>query len=123
MLSRLYFWPSESHNGYLEVVNDLGFVGLICLIAYIAVYVRQSLQLLKFDRVQGSLYLAIFFQQAITNLSESGWFSANGVLPVLIVTLATCALGRGLLDQQHMRALQAAAGPTVAPRRRTGPRT
>jgi exopolysaccharide production protein ExoQ len=123
MLSRLYFWPSESHNGYLEVVNDLGFVGLTCLIAYIAVYVRQSLQLFRFDRAGGSLYLAIFFQQAITNLSESAWFSANGVLPVIIVTLATCALGRDLLEQQRMRALQASAGPTVALRRGAGSRT
>jgi O-antigen ligase len=118
MLTRLYFWPSESHNGYLEVVNDLGFVGLICLIGYIAVYVRQSLQLFSSDRAQGALYLAIFFLQAITNLSESGWFSANGVLPVIIVTLATCSLARGLLEQQRGRASQAAARPAVALRSR-----
>jgi O-antigen ligase len=122
MLSRLYFWPSESHNGYLEVVNDLGFVGLIGLLGYIAVYVRQSLRLFTFDRAQGSLYLAIFFLQAITNLSESGWFSANGVLPVIIVTLATCALARGLLEQNRARSLQAPARPAFALRSRAGAR-
>jgi exopolysaccharide production protein ExoQ len=121
-LSRLYFWPSESHNGYLEVVNDLGFVGLIGLLGYIAVYVRQSLRLFTFDRAQGALYLAIFFLQAITNLSESAWFSANGVLPVIIVTLATCALARGLLEQNRARSLQAPARPAFALRSRAGAR-
>ena len=52
-------------------MNDLGFVGLICLLGYLTVYVRQSLQLFRSDRPQGALYLALFFQQAMTNLSET----------------------------------------------------
>jgi exopolysaccharide production protein ExoQ len=115
MLVRLYFWPSESHNGYLDIYNDLGFVGLICLMGYLTIYVRQALQFFRFDRAQAALYLALFFQQAVTNLSESCWLAANGVLPVVIVTLATCALARGLLDQQ--RARQTAMRSFVAPRR------
>ena len=107
-LSRMYFWPSEAHNGYLDVVNDLGFVGLICLLGYLTVYVRQSLQLFRTDRPQGALYLALFFQQAMTNLSESCWFSPMGILPVVIMTLSTFTLARGLLDQQSSRALQSA---------------
>lgn len=98
VVRKLYYWPSESHNGYLEIYNDLGLVGLIVLLGYLATYIRQSLQLFKFDRIQAALYLALFFQQAFTNLSESGWFSANGVLPVAVMTVATCALGRALLE-------------------------
>jgi exopolysaccharide production protein ExoQ len=98
---RMYFWPSEAHNGYLDVVNDLGAVGLICLLGFLAVYVRQSLQLFKIDRSQGTLYLALFFQQAMTNLSESCWFSPMGILPTVVVTLSTFALARDLIDQQR----------------------
>jgi exopolysaccharide production protein ExoQ len=112
-LSRMYFWPSEAHNGYLDVVNDLGFVGLICLLGYLTVYVRQSLQLFKTDRPEGALYLAIFFQQAMTNLSESCWFSPMGILPIFITTLATFTLAAALLDQQRSRALQSGAKPRV----------
>jgi exopolysaccharide production protein ExoQ len=118
-LSRMYFWPSQAHNGYLDVVNDLGFVGLICLLGYLAVYVRQSLQLFKTDRPQGALYLALFFQQAVTNLSESSWFSPMGVLPVFIMTLSTFTLARALVDQQRLRAAQVPANPRAAPRNRT----
>lgn len=98
VVRKLYYWPSESHNGYLEMYNDLGLVGLAGLLGYLATYIRQSLQLFKVDRVQAALFLALFFQQAFTNLSESCWFSANGVLPVAVVTLATCALGRALAE-------------------------
>jgi exopolysaccharide production protein ExoQ len=119
-LSRMYFWPSEAHNGYLDVVNDLGFVGLIVLLGYLWVYVSQSLQLFRSDRQQGALYLAIFFQQAMTNLSESCWFSPMGVLPIFVTTLSTFTLAAALLDQQRLRALQSGPKPQTPPKPRTG---
>ena len=93
------FYPGSAHNGYLEIVNDLGWVGLACLVAYIITHVRQCLQLLEIDRTQSALYLALFFQQAITNLSETHWFSVLSV-DFVIMTLATTALARGLLERQ-----------------------
>jgi O-antigen ligase len=117
MVVRLYFWPSESHNGYLEIFNDLGVVGLICLVGYLIVFVRQSLRLFRSDRSLGALYLALFFQQAMTNLSESCWFSANGVLAVSMMCLATCSLARSLLDQQRAHSSQASAAPMFNVRR------
>jgi O-antigen ligase len=115
-LIRMYFWPSEAHNGYLDVVNDLGFVGLICLIGFLGVYIRQSLQLFKIDRAQGTLYLALFFQQAMTNLSESCWFSPMGILPVVVVTLSTFTLARALIEPPGSRVMHGAAKPAIAPR-------
>lgn len=93
------FYPGSAHNGYLEIVNDLGWAGLVCLIAYIVMHVRQSLQLLGIDRHQGALYLALFFQQAITNLSETHWFSVQSV-DFVIMALATTALARSLLEHR-----------------------
>jgi O-antigen ligase len=93
------FYPGSAHNGYLEVVNDLGWVGFICLLGYMLTYVRQSLQLTTLDRNQAALYLALYLQQAITNLAETHWFSVLSV-DFVIMTLATFALARGLLDHQ-----------------------
>jgi O-antigen ligase len=93
------FYPGTAHNGYLDIVNDLGFAGLVILIAYVIAYVWQSLQLLGIDRHQGALYLALFIQQAITNLSETHWFSVRSV-DFVILTLATMALARGLLEHR-----------------------
>jgi O-antigen ligase len=92
------FYPTQSHNGYLEIVNDLGFAGLLCLLGYLVFWVRQSLLLMRFDRGQGMLFLALFFQQAITNLSESTWLAINSAFAIALATLATCCLSRSLLE-------------------------
>lgn len=106
------FYPGSAHNGYLEIVNDLGWVGLACLLAYIVQHVRQSLQLLDVDRHQSALYLALFFQQAITNLSETHWFSVLSV-DFVIMALASAALARGVLEYQ----LRSAFGEPQSPAR------
>ena len=93
------FYPGSAHNGYLEIVNDLGWVGLLCLVGYLLMYVRQSLQMLGVDFNQAALYLALFFQQVISNLSETHWFSVLSV-DFVIMTLATMALARGLLEHR-----------------------
>ncbi len=110
-LSKMYFYPSQSHNGYLEIVNDLGFVGLTCLLIYLTSWVYLSLRLMKFDRGQGMLFLALFFQQAITNLSESTWFAVNSAFAIAVMTLATFALSRSLLEWR--RAAPAASAREV----------
>lgn len=94
---KMDFYPGSAHNGYLEVANDLGFIGLACLVGYLIVHVLHSLRLWHIDRAQASLYLGLFFQQAISNLSETHWLNVLS-LNFVIVTLASLALARGLLE-------------------------
>jgi O-antigen ligase len=96
--ARMYFYPGESHNGYLEVVNDLGIVGLCVLLGYLGLFVRESLQVMHVDRNQGALYLSIFFQQGILNLSGSAWLQINAAFVFALVTLATFSIARSRLD-------------------------
>ena len=103
-LGRMWFYPTESHNGYIEVVNDLGFVGLLCLLGYLIAYVRDSLRLMRIDRNQGALFLGLFFLQAIMNLSESTWLQTNASFIFLIMTLATVSLARALLEAELRQA-------------------
>jgi O-antigen ligase len=97
-LGRLNFYPTESHNGYLEIVNDLGFIGLAALLGYLIAFVRQSMQLMRIDRNQGVLYLCFFCQQAVANLSESYWLQADFGFTVL--TLATFGTARALMGHR-----------------------
>jgi exopolysaccharide production protein ExoQ len=85
---RMYIYPSEAHNGYLDVMNELGIVGLVALIAYLFEYLRQAVGLLSFDRAKASLYIALLFAQLIANLSESHWWNLANV-QFFIITLAT----------------------------------
>jgi O-antigen ligase len=91
------FYPGSAHNGYLDVANDLGWTGLVCLLGYIAVHLRQSLRALAADKSQGALFLALFVQQAMVNLAESHWFSVLS-LQFMLMTLATMVLARLLLE-------------------------
>jgi exopolysaccharide production protein ExoQ len=111
------YYPGEAHNGYLDVINDLGYVGLICLLGYILVFLRQSLVLLRADYSQGVLYLSLLFVNLITNLTDSNWFnyeSLNFVVTVLVVF----ALARAALDRR-MRAAPAVRPPPLPTPRMT----
>ncbi len=92
----MYFYPTEAHNGYLDVVNDLGIVGLICVLAFLFWFIAQALRLMRIDRSQAALYLALLFQQMVMNMSESEWFARTSTFAVLL--LATACLSRGLLE-------------------------
>lgn len=106
-VARLNFYPGQAHNGYLDVMNDLGAVGALLLLGYLAVYLWQSLRLMALDRTQGALYLALIVQQLISNLSESRWWNVLQVEFVLM-TIATAALARDLLESR-LRAVLASA--------------
>ncbi len=99
MVRLLYFYPGSGHNGYVDIANDLGSVGLVVLLGYLIVHVAQCLQLLKIDRAQAALYLAIFFQQAVNNLSESHWLNVT-TLSMVVMTTASLALSRALLEHR-----------------------
>jgi O-antigen ligase len=113
------FYPGNSHNGYLDVLNDLGAVGLVCLIGYLTVFLRQSLRLYSIDRVQGALYLALLLLQAIVNLSEARWFNNTIMVDFAIMSFATIGLARSLRDAR-MRVLPDAGRPDPARRAPAG---
>jgi len=98
-MKKMHFYPGSAHNGYLEIVNDLGAIGLIVLGGYLLTHVAQSLKLLQRDRTQAALFLGLFFQQAISNLSETHWLSVMNV-DFVIVTMASFALARSHLQLQ-----------------------
>jgi exopolysaccharide production protein ExoQ len=107
-LAALWFYPGQAHNGYLDVVNELGLLGGALLLAWLASYLAQGLRLLPLDRRQAALYLALIFQQLTSNLSESRWWNVLSV-EFIVLTIATVALARDLLEAR-LRAAQVAAG-------------
>lgn len=100
MVRQLFFYPTEGHNGYLDVINDLGYVGVICLLAYFVSYLRQSLRLFRLNQGAGALYLALIFRGFLADMSESHWLSVFSI-DFVIFTLATFCLTRELLYSQE----------------------
>jgi O-antigen ligase len=111
------FYPGSAHNGYLEVTNDLGWVGLLCLLGYMTAHLRQALRAMAINKAQAALYLTLFMHQVIANLSESHWLSVLSIHFVLM-TLVTAALARLLLNhrlQMNFALLQQRASAMYAP--------
>ncbi len=121
MLTRLYFYPTEGHNGYLDVINDLGAVGGFCLLGYFVSYVRQGLLVMRFDRYQGGLYLTMLFRGFIADMSESHWFLVLS-FDFVIMTLATMAMARSEVQAFAENKSGPAPRPTPAPPPARAPR-
>jgi exopolysaccharide production protein ExoQ len=105
------FYPGSAHNGYLQVLNDLGAVGLCCLLGYLYVFVRDSIRLYRIDRTQGALFLVLFLQQTTINLTEPVWLNVL-LVEFLLVSMATTCLARALAEAktQAQRVPDKAAG-------------
>jgi O-antigen ligase len=97
-LGLMYFYPTQSHSGYLEMANDLGYVGLFVLLGFLLVYVRQGVKLYLMDRGQGALFLSLFFQQCVINLSEATWFQISQPITTITIMFAIFAMARTLAE-------------------------
>jgi O-antigen ligase len=104
---RMFFNPGECHDGYLEIINDLGYLGLALLFAYLGTYLRASLRLLRTNFSQATLYIGVLFQQILSGLSESNWLWLDAEM--LIFTLATFCLARHMFDPRPRIASTASA--------------
>jgi O-antigen ligase len=113
MIDVLYFYPTEGHNGYLDVINDLGAVGGLLLLGYFVRYIRDGLRVMRFDRAQGAFYLTLLFRGFLADMSESHWVNALSI-DFVIMTLATTAMARTLLQNYLDRSARVAAAARSA---------
>ncbi len=100
-LTKMYFYPTEAHNGYLEIVNDLGILGFSFFVFFIFRYFQQAQLLMRIDRSQGALFIALLLQQLVANLSESDWLSRSNTFAILV--LASLCMARGLVENRSLR--------------------
>lgn len=100
MVRLIFFYPTEGHNGYLDVINDTGYIGFMVLICYFISYLRQSLYLMRRDRYQAALYLTLIFRGFLGDLSESHWFFVLNI-GFLLMTFATAAVSRSYLEARR----------------------
>ncbi len=108
---RMYIYPTQSHNGYLEIINDLGYVGLFVLIAFLAAYLYQSVKLMKFRPPAGN-------PVPVHHLPADGHQSVGELLDVL----AQRQFDRDTAGDRGAGAVPAAAGSWPRCRRRAIPR-
>lgn len=72
---RYFNWrPGQAHNGYIDITNGLGFVGLALLLVVLAVHLNNIYRLNRQgDRLVSIFHLAIFAAALLLNVSETSF--------------------------------------------------
>jgi exopolysaccharide production protein ExoQ len=91
------FWTSgteaevmfnEAHNGYLEVLLQLGFVGLLITSMFLLSLGRSAARALAYDYDWASLCICFLLMAAVHNISESSFDSFTRHLMAMVLFLA-----------------------------------
>ncbi|MBI1773527.1 MAG: O-antigen ligase family protein [Burkholderiales bacterium] len=70
----LHWIPLQSHNGYMDILNEQGLIGLILVILTLATQVRLLVVLSRLDRQQAAFWSTILIIVVTTNFTESSLF-------------------------------------------------
>jgi exopolysaccharide production protein ExoQ len=70
----LHWVPMQAHNGYIDIVNELGIVGLGLFVGIVIVHIRNLFLLSKINKADAALHAIIFLFAFINNFSESDFF-------------------------------------------------
>jgi O-antigen ligase len=106
------FWDSqttaihrvnEAHNGYLDVLLQLGFVGLLFTAMFLVSFGRKAQRLLYHDFDWGCLCLCVLLMTVLHNITESSIDSFNRHLManVLFLAVTSAAVAAQRLSQEQ----------------------
>jgi O-antigen ligase len=74
IIDQLGWIPYQSHNGYLDVLNELGVAGFCLLLGMLGAHINCLYRLSRFDASQAAFHGALFLMIIISNFSESSLF-------------------------------------------------
>ncbi|MDP9144493.1 MAG: O-antigen ligase family protein, partial [Actinomycetota bacterium] len=74
IIQKLGWEVPGAHNGYLDIVNELGLIGFAFFATFLAMHAAALGRLARFDRARFALLAGLFFYLVLVDFSESGWF-------------------------------------------------
>lgn len=94
IISRLGFRPIQAHNGYLEVFNDLGYVGLAMAVGILAFYALHVIRHLFAAPGLVAFQVALCVYVIEVNFSESALFRTTQFLNLLFMASFLLVAGK-----------------------------
>lgn len=101
MISKITHWwiPKQSHDGYLEIYANLGWLGIGCL-AYVILWgYRRVIRAWRRNLPASNLMLAYFLTGLISNLTEAAFFRM--MIPVWLFFLVAITFPQRTLGIRH----------------------
>ena len=83
--SRQYFHIGEAHNGYLDVLLEIGFIGLTLVTFFLLSSCRRAQRIMKDDFYWGSLWICFLIMTVIHNITESSLNALASHLTAILI--------------------------------------
>lgn len=74
IINALHWNPLQAHNGYLDILNELGIVGIVLMSGVFIFHMFNLAQLTGIDREEAAIHWGILVPILISNLTESAMF-------------------------------------------------
>jgi exopolysaccharide production protein ExoQ len=97
---KLGWMPAHAHNGFLDIINDMGQVGFGLFMACLAWHFYSILRLARIDREDAAMHLGICVAIIISNFSESQLLRDSAFQNALFI-YSVLAVGARLAAARH----------------------
>lgn len=87
-------YPGQAHNGYIDILNELGVVGAALTLAFLIAHGHALTRLAKVSRSEASVHIALFVMIVVFNLAEAAMLRTTNMMWVLL--MASCMEVRAL---------------------------
>ena len=114
VLRSIGFAPLQAHNGYLDILNELGIIGFVLLIGMLVWQFRQIAQVNRFDRSTAAFGFAYLVYDLILNITESNFLRPT-FLPCLVEFIVIVACARSMLQHKFRQQYALAEAPSLPP--------
>ncbi len=84
----------SSHNGYLEVILELGFVGLTLYAIFFLSIIRKAILIMNQDFYWGSYLTCFLFMVVVHNITEVSMSSLSGVILTVLLFVSVAAINK-----------------------------
>ena len=104
VLRQIKFVVNNSHNGYLEILNELGIVGVTLLAGFLSYQFAQLHRLMQWNRAVASFGMVFMVYEVFLNISEA-YFWRTTSTPALMEWIVAVMTARTLMHYQWLAQL------------------
>ncbi len=100
VLDHFSWIPLQGHNGYLDLLNELGATGMLLFAGLLASQIRSLTRLKLIDREAAALFASLLVTILFSNVTESSIF--KGVAFYFLLLILSCISVTSVLNKRRL---------------------